>query len=260
MPSNASQWQAQLQAAATVDIKSLPSDVQKLSSVDPEFRQAMLHEFEEVKEELRANFTEVFTLISVESEKTRLHVSMEHDKTRDTIQELRQTVLDLSAQFEGGSAKNRDECVRVDDIDVRASDSFPGNRNFDISAGGTHVTLCLVGKNNAAFLDDMRKEVKVGSVLRRPTLGLYTRVASDDECFAHTITQNSLLRTCWWISKYEACQCFTGMRKTVGIFTLAESAMLTLIGWCARGRRTFRSHLQVRTRFASCAFCLSLLM
>ncbi len=144
MPSSASQWQTQLQAAAAVDIKSLPSDVQKLSPVDPEFRQAMLHEFEEVKEELRANFTEVFTLITVESEKTRLHISMKHDMTRDMIQELRQTVLDLSAQFEGGSAKNRNECVRVDDIDVRASDSFPSNKNFDISAGGTHVTCVLL--------------------------------------------------------------------------------------------------------------------
>ncbi len=43
-----------------------------------------------------------------------------------------------------------------------------------------------------------------------------------------------------------------GLRKTVGTFILAALAMQTTIGYCVRGRRTFRSHLQVRPTF--CVF------
>ncbi len=171
MPTDSVQWQKQLHDAACEDQKHLSVDVQKMAAVDPQFREAMLGEFDQVKELLRENFTEVFTFISAEHEKTRLHVTAEHDKTRETILTLQQTILDLTAQFQEKTANG----VQIVDIDVRSSDSFPGNKNFDISAGGTHVTLCFVGKENAKFLEDMSKEIKVGLSLRQPSLELFVK-------------------------------------------------------------------------------------
>jgi hypothetical protein len=172
MPTDSAQWQKQLHDAASEDRKHLSIDVQKMAAVDPQFREAMLGEFDQVKELLRENFTEVFTFISAEHEKTRLHISAEHDKTRETILALQQTILDLSSQFQ---EKKHANGVQIMDIDVRSSNLFPGNKNFDISAGGTHVTLCFVGKENAKFLEDMSKEVKIGFTLRQPSLELFVK-------------------------------------------------------------------------------------
>ena len=50
-------------------------------------------------------------------------------------------------------------------IDIRDSDSFPQNRNFDEIADskGNVMTFCYVGKENQKFLEDLSKKFNHGS-------------------------------------------------------------------------------------------------
>jgi hypothetical protein len=54
-------------------------------------------------------------------------------------------------------------------VDVRSSDTFPGNKNIDLTTNlGNRAVLCMVGQDNQAWLEDIFGKLKIGMKLDMP--------------------------------------------------------------------------------------------
>jgi hypothetical protein len=184
LPSEATKkkWAAEMSSADVKDKQEMPQRNEVAMNSDPEFKKEMLSHFDELKGAMQEQFKDLFQFMSAQHEETLKHVTRDGDSTRSLIGEksmftdqkidqLKDTVMKLSSQFVTGGGRG----VIVENVDVRASDSFPGNKNFDVTAGGTHVTFCFVGAENCKFLSQMASEIKVGLTLKLPSLDAFVK-------------------------------------------------------------------------------------